>query len=669
MLGIWNSIIKTPYMQFYTIFTVGEDESGHPTLDIKTEPFAINFSIDKIQKEGNIIKATGKDLRGMPQKLELCFENEIVYGTLSSSIMGNVSFTGSRGRGNTLADNLRKFGEKSVEENRYWKAKWIWDKKQPEENNKVEHQLVFFRRTFDIENGITPNLKIEITADSRYRLFVNGKSVAVGPCKGDRHVHYYETVDVSRYLVEGTNVLAVQVLHYPFVEPFEMGTAGPISVWRSQSAGLFVEACLKDENGEEVEQLHSDAKWKVFRHQGYRHVPKSFIQWMGGVEEVEGKAVPHRWKLADFDDSSWKPAIPFAEARNFAGNLSPWNLVPRPIPLLYEEKRSFVHVTNVKGIDFEKANNLIQSNHSLYFAPNNKYVIEMDAGELTTGYLSISVQGGRGSVVRIKSSECYEYEGNRDGRQRVKGNREDTTGKLMGEFDIYHVAGYGSSNKGEEVYEPFLFRTFRYVQLEVETGKEPLELKSIHYRETGYPLEVKAKFECSDDELNKIWDLSVRTLKRCMHETYEDCPYYEQLQYAMDSRLMMLFTYFVSADDRMPRRTILDFYNSRQPSGMLQSRYPSMQPQVIPSFALYWIDMIAEHYEFNCDPNIIVSYRPAIIELLDWYHERLTDDGIIGVTSNRFWTYFDWVEAWALGAPPESMDRPMYLLSFMYAHS
>lgn len=40
--------------------------------------------------------------------------------------------------------------------------------------------------------------------------------------------------------------------------------------------------------------------------------------------------------------------------------------------------------------------------------------------------------------------------------------------------------------------------------------------------------------------------------------------------------------------------------------------------------------MIAEHYEFNGNPNIIVSYRPAIIKLLNWYQERLTDEGIEG---------------------------------------
>lgn len=79
--------------------------------------------------------------------------------------------------------------------------------------------------------------------------------------------------------------------------------------------------------------------------------------------------------------------------------------------------------------------------------------------------------------------------------------------------------------------------------------------------------------------------------------------------------------------------------------------------------------MLAEHYQYNGDKDLIVSYRPAMIELLDWYHKRLTPEGIIGVTSNRYGTYFDWVAEWPMGAPPESIDRPRYLLSLMYAAS
>ena len=71
----------------------------------------------------------------------------------------------------------------------------------------------------------------------------------------------------------------------------------------------------------------------------------------------------------------------------------------------------------------------------------------------------------------------------------------------------------------------------------------PLTLQRFDYQETGYPLEVSTSVKTSDESLSDIWEISEKTLRRCMHETYEDCPYYEQLQYVMDSRTQILYTY------------------------------------------------------------------------------------------------------------------------------
>ncbi|WP_167330796.1 alpha-L-rhamnosidase C-terminal domain-containing protein [Paenibacillus sonchi] len=565
-----------------------------------------------------------------------------------------------------LAQKSNRTGNSAVLKDRSWQAQWIWDVQQPESNPEMNHHLVYFRRTFQLPDGVISNLVVDITADSRYKFYVNGHSIAVGPCKGDSAVHYYETLDVSEYLQPGLNVLAVQVLHYPASQPFVEGKGGPKSIWRTQSGGLLVEACLCQVNGDEIEPLHTNEQWHVYRHQGYKNIPQTFIRWMGGVEEVDGAGAPFGWNEALFDDSEWPQAITFANTSKPAGNLSPWQLSPRPIPLLFEKERAFVKVTRTEGIAIQADKLLtLQQAESLRLVPGSKAVIELDAGELTTGYLTIGLRGGQGGIVRILCSECYEDSDSTE-QQRKKSDREDTTGKLIGVTDIYHVAG---SQDRTEIYEPFLFRTFRFVRLEMETAGQPLELVFIKYRETGYPLDVKASFECSDEEMNRIWNMSVRTLQRCMHETYEDCPYYEQLQYAMDSRLMMLFTYNLSADDRMARRTIADFYRSRLPSGLLQSRFPSMESQVIPSFCLYWVDMIADHYEHYGDVELVKQYRPAMMELMDWFQAQMTEDGIVGITSQRYWTYFDWVEAWPLGAPPESREQPMYMLSLMYAAS
>ena len=551
-----------------------------------------------------------------------------------------------------------------------WKAKWIWCDNRLGTTNR-EHELVYFRRTFDVPADRPCSLVVHVTADSRYRLYLNGHSVSVGPAKGDNHTHYYETVDLTGRLKAGKNVLAVKVLHYAGFRPWKMGTNGPISVWRSDTGALLVEGILEDENGACIEAVHTDSGWKCMRDEGYSLVATPFIQWLGGLENVNGAKLPHGWQEIEFDDSAWANAAVCSDTHNAFGELSAWVLTPRPIPPLYERESRFLRVTQTEGVDIddEEVRSILQQKAlPLRVKPGTKVVLELDAGELTTGYLSLKMSGGAGAEVRLLCAECYEPEGSDPRRKRVKGIRDQAEGqRLIGEYDVYAVAGIERGNNAFEIYEPFSFRTFRFVRFEFMAADELLEVHEVGFRDTAYPLEVEGEFACSDSDLTQLWGLSLRTLQRCMHETYEDCPYYEQLQYTMDTRLQMLFTYQVSRDDRLARRAIHDFYSSMLPSGMLQCRYPSVYTQVIPSFSLYWIHMLHEHYTYFGDLQLVRRYLSGMIAVLDWFERHRTPEGIVGMTPPEYWTHFDWVQEWPGGAPPTKDEGPMILHSLMYA--
>lgn len=564
-----------------------------------------------------------------------------------------------------------------MEENYPWKAKWIWASPSKKADYARKLEIVYLRRTFELGELNHARLLIRISADSRYRLHINGIAVSAGPCKGDDNTHYFETVDVTEYLQIGSNVLAAQVIHYAF-DLTGGAESGPISVRRTDQGGFFLEGSLLDEAGEVLEVLNSDEAWQVLRldSAGLSLHKETFTLFIGGGENVDGSKLPHAWEQVDYDATHWSSATVVADAYDaMYGQLSRWLLTPRPIPLMAESKQVFAGIVRgAIGLKSWEQGMDIAALHGVTLPPGEYLWIELDAGKFTSGYPRLELFGGAGATIQILYAECYEFPKGSDGK-RNKGIRDEYEGKsLYGFYDDYLAAGHGSQALNTpEIYEPFHRRAFRYIRLSIKAGVEPLTLGDITFRHTGYPLQVTADFACSDTSLDQLWVVSLNTLRNCMHETYEDTPYYEQMQYEMDTRLQALFTYYISADDRLGRKAIFDFHSSLLPTGMLQSRYPIVSGgrQVIPGFALFWIMMVHDHYQFFGDAALAVKFRPSMDAVLGWFEEKRDHRGLVGKMPVAYWSFVDWVMEWkdTAGAPPAGKLGPLTVYNFMYIDS
>lgn len=148
--------------------------------------------------------------------------------------------------------------------------------------------------------------------------------------------------------------------------------------------------------------------------------------------------------------------------------------------------------------------------------------------------------------------------------------------------------------------------------------------------------EKESSIHSSEDWVEKLWDICVRTLGNCMLETYMDCPYYEQLQFAMDTRLEALFTYAVSSDSALARKALIDFHYGMQPEGLTAGKYPSVYLQILSTFSLHYIYMLWEYYKQTGDKETLRLCRGDIDRILDYY------DIHIGK--------MDWLEAWNSGS-------------------
>lgn len=130
--------------------------------------------------------------------------------------------------------------------------------------------------------------------------------------------------------------------------------------------------------------------------------------------------------------------------------------------------------------------------------------------------------------MRMTYSEGYERKPRLYPWLRTKDDRLDSTGLLIGPYDQMEL----ELPRGEVViYEPFWFRAFHLIRLEIETVKNGAELVAVKATQVNYPFHVKAEWENeSDIDSDKILDVSVRTMRNCMLDGYSDCPFYEQLQ-------------------------------------------------------------------------------------------------------------------------------------------
>lgn len=135
------------------------------------------------------------------------------------------------------------------------------------------------------------------------------------------------------------------------------------------------------------------------------------------------------------------------------------------------------------------------------------------------------------SQIRLKVtySEGYELKPRNYPFFRTKANRLDAEkGHLIGPYDELIL---GLPHGQTVTYEPFWFRTFRFLRLEISVGPEPVRLLSFDAIQVNYPLAVKASWkEPEDKQSEQIWDVSIRTMRNCMFDGYSDCPFYEQLQ-------------------------------------------------------------------------------------------------------------------------------------------
>lgn len=526
-----------------------------------------------------------------------------------------------------------------------WHAKWVT---YPGISGK-EYGVYLFRKTIQLK-PVAKEFIVHISADNRYKLFVNGKYICTGPSRGDFLKWKFESVDILPYMQKGENIISAVVWNFAEYRP---------AAQFSNRTGFIMQGDTEIES-----VINTNSTWKVLKDSSYSPLPVNINQYyvVGPGEKFDEGSHPWNWTEQKFNDSSWKSAVelePGTPLKSFKeyGNLSKYVLVPREIPFMERKVQRFSQIRR------SNANNIpaqfIKGTENLIIPANTSASILFDQKYLTDAYPVLTISGGDKSEITLIYAEALFND------KMEKGNRNDIENKkIIGNKDII-ISGGGDSR----TYQPLWWRTFRYVEMKVETKNEPLTINDFYSIYTGYPLKEKAYFESNDSILTQIWNAGWHTQRLCTGETFFDCPYYEQLQYAGDTRIQCFTIYYVSGDTLMMRNAIRSFYDSRLLFGLTQSRYPSYDTQIIPTYSLVWITMVYDYWMLCSDHEFIKTIIPGIMDVLNWYKSRVDSSGLLGYM--EWWNFVDWVnfKGWHSGIPPGLNSSSSAIINLQYVYT
>ncbi len=537
-----------------------------------------------------------------------------------------------------------------------WPAKWIAHPDVPAD----EPQVVAYRRRLSLDKAA--KLRIHVSADERYELFLDGERIGRGPERGDVENWFYESYDLD--LKPGEHVLVAR--------SWWLGPNGP-SPYAQHTVRPGFLLCAEGPFGEQVDT--GVAPWECKRIGGYSWIHPDALFGTGAKIAVHGPDFAWGWETGQGDGWVSAKAIHPARNANTANEYPPiWKLRPAMLPPMLEMPLQVGEVRHIQAVDSEDTkpvpvvqynhlaaevpgwNSLLQGRSALTISPHTMRRLIVDLGNYYCAFPEVVTSGGKGSKLRIQWAEAL-YEQSQMGGP--KGNRDQIEGKyFIGLGDTFETDG-GPHRR----FDTLWWEAGRYLEVFVSTEAELLTIERFRLRETRYPHKWEMQFDSSDARLQDVVPLAKRVLEMCSHETYMDCPYYEQLQYIGDTRLQVLATYALSHDDLLPRKAIWQFDQSRQNSGLTASRYPSRYTQIIPTFSLWWVGMLHDYAMWRDDMRFVADRMRGVRAVLEIFRSWVNRDGLL--EAPKGWNFVDWVPAWSWGLPPDAEHGISGIINWM----
>jgi alpha-L-rhamnosidase len=292
-----------------------------------------------------------------------------------------------------------------------WKANWITV---PGESSDG-YGVYLFRKSFSLHNK-PDSFFIQVSADNRYKLYVNEHQVSLGPARGDLEHWNYEILDIAPFLHTGLNTLAAEVWNE--------------GAWRAEGQISLRTGFILQSSEEKGEMINSGKDWKCLRDPAFQPLPFKintyYVAGPGELVNLNDQIIG--WTKPDFDDNSWKNAETIMQGmpenmEGGYGTVPGWLLKPSSIPAMELKNQRFAKIVRSEGSSLSDSFPYFKS--SITIPAHNITTIILDQGFLTNAYPELVFSGGRGGSISLSYAEALFT------KYPSKGNRNETDGKIF----------------------------------------------------------------------------------------------------------------------------------------------------------------------------------------------------------------------------------------------
>ena len=497
-----------------------------------------------------------------------------------------------------------------------YQAKAIWLGDEP-----IPNQYVDFQKSFKID--FQPcNAKLYISVDTEYEVYINGNFIKVNQYDDYPNKKFYNVIEVSEYLTVGENLVSI-LAYSQGKSSFNYIKCTPMLIFLILADGKCI--CKSDESVKCRQSLcYRSGQMEDITHQ----LAYNFhINW----NMYDG------WKSKDIS-VMWGNAVAY--------DISNVEFFERPIKLLEYYKARY-GVVKTQGVIYNSPEEYTSVAHQMQNAflsardaceifeikddeivvnKDNSYLI-FDLGREYTGYFTLDITADENTMLYIGYGEHLS-----DLRVRTYvGNRN---------FAFSYACAGGGQN-----FTYYIKRIAgRYLQVHISNLKTSFTIRGIGIIPVYYPLNFDGSFNCSDRLFNKIHSVCIDTLRLCMHEHYEDCPWREQALYAMDSRSQMLIGYYTFGEYEFARASLELLGESQRSDGLLSLCAPCEYERTIPSFSLIWIVAICDYILYSGNLSFGAEMLGKIEKVIEHFLSY-SDNGLIKI-SNKYehWNFYEWAD-------------------------